>query len=60
VVIKKGGKIIMPTSSIFSKFVIKDDETMEKLLKGNPEGRKTPKIDIQKKIEEGKKVLENF
>ena len=51
----------MPTSSIFSKFEIKDDKTMQIFLKkNNPKGRKTPKIDIQKKIEEGKKVLESF
>jgi hypothetical protein len=41
--------------------VIKDDSTMERFLKGNDgKGRKTPKIDIQKKIEEGRKVLETF
>ncbi len=51
----------MPTSSIFSKFEIKDDETMEKFLNGNRgKGRKAAKIDIQKRIDEGKKVLETF
>lgn len=41
----------MPTSSIFSKFVIRDIETMKKFLREVPkeERRKTPKIDIQKK-----------
>jgi hypothetical protein len=34
---------------------------MEIFLKGNDgKGRKTPKIDIKKKIEQGRKVLETF
>lgn len=52
----------MPTSSIFSKFFIRDDKTMKKFLREVPEEerRKTPKIDIQKKIEKGRKVLKTF
>jgi len=54
-------RFIMPTRSIFSKFIIKDEKTMQIFLKkNNTKGRKTPKIDIRKKIEEGKKVLETF
>jgi|Wag4MinimDraft_12_1082652.scaffolds.fasta_scaffold15374_2 hypothetical protein len=52
----------MPTSSVFDHFEIRDDETLKKLLKEKPEEekRKTPKIDIQKRIDEGKKVLDTF
>jgi hypothetical protein len=52
----------MPTSSIFDEFIIKDTETMKKFLREVPEEEKikTPKIDIQKKIEEGRKVLDTF
>jgi len=52
----------MATSSIFDKFVIDSNEKLELLLKekDDEDKRKTPKIDILKKIENEKKVLENF
>jgi len=53
---------ILATSSIFDTFVIDSDEIAEKLIQEKPEEekRKTPKIDIIEKIEQGKKVLKNF
>lgn len=52
----------LPKNSIFDNFIIDNDEVAEKLIQEKPEEekRKTPKIDIMKKIEEGKKVLESF
>jgi hypothetical protein len=52
----------MAISSIFDKFVIDSDEKLKLLLKekDDKDKRKTPKIDIMKKIENGKKVLEDF
>jgi hypothetical protein len=52
----------MPTSSIFDHFEIRDDEKLKKLLRKRPEEkkRKTPKIDIHKKIDQGKKFWIHF
>jgi hypothetical protein len=55
----------MATSSIFDKFIIDSDKKMEIFL-GNKKDenkkttRKIPKIDILKKIENGKEVLKTF
>lgn len=52
----------MPSSSIFDEFIINSDEVAEKLVRELPEEEivKIPKIDIMKKIENGKKVLKTF
>ncbi|MFW5891584.1 MAG: hypothetical protein ACOCUI_05145 [bacterium] len=51
----------MPTNSIFKKFIIDSDEKLEILLQEeNAPGRKTKKVDIDKKLKEGRKLLEKI
>jgi hypothetical protein len=52
----------MTTSSIFDKFTIDSDRKLELLLKErkDKDKRKTPKIDIDKKLEGGRKLLEKL
>jgi len=52
----------MAISSIFDKFVIDSNEVMDIFLNtpSKKDKIKTPKIDIQKKIEQGKEVLKTF
>jgi hypothetical protein len=54
--------IFMPTSSIFDKFVIDSDEKLEILLKPVNENEKynVPKIDVEKEMARGEKILEEM
>ena len=52
----------MATSSIFDKFVIDSDEKLEILLKPVMEKEKynAPKIDLEKEMAKGEKILEKM
>jgi hypothetical protein len=54
--------IFMATSSIFDKFVIDSDEKLEILLKPVNEKEKynVPKIDVEKEMDRGEKILEEM
>ncbi|KXS47870.1 MAG: hypothetical protein AWL62_2353 [Halanaerobium sp. T82-1] len=54
--------IFMATSSIFEKFVIDSDEKLEILLKPVNEKEKynVPKIDVEKEMDRGEKILEEM
>ena len=54
--------IYMPTSSIFDKFVIDSDKKLEILLKPLNEKQKynVPKIDVEKEMDRGEKILEEM
>lgn len=51
----------MATSSIFTKFKIDSDETLKILVNemNNTKKSKTPKIDVQKEIDRGVKLLKS-